>query len=188
MLHFQPAREVTAKPQADWITRANSAITLIAKNLSAFARCAHTKLSQEQSPRRWFKTASGATEGNVSDFVFKRTHFSGLREPALERCMAKTIEHSQTAVDLGANHDYLILLMSTLVGAGKVIRIETSPQNCESLRRNIALSGASNVKVAVMSGRLLPILGADVGQVSFIKIDIEAAARRPALVHIASPE
>jgi hypothetical protein len=188
MLHFQLAPEVTPKPHANWITRAASAITPIAKNLAAFARCAHTKFSQERSPRHWFKTASGETGGNIADFVFKRTRFSGLREAALEGSMVKTIEHGQTAVALGANDDYF-MLMSKLVGAGKVIRIETSPQNCESLRRNIALNSVFNVKVAVMSDRLLPILGADVGRVSFIKIDIERAERRPALEDIiASPE
>ena len=221
MLHFQLTPDVSLDAHANWITRTNSAIMPIAPNLATFAQRAYMKVSQELWPHRQFKTAFGATmEGDVSDFVFKRMCFFGLWEPALTRFMIRTIRRGQTVVDLGANHGYFSLLMSRLVGEGKVIAIEASSANCESLRRNIGLNrafnvSALNVAVADHAGtvelvdpdpgnsgnpttmaaedheegelvpcdRLLPILGADVGRVSFIKIDIEGA-ERPALEDI----
>lgn len=58
------------------------------------------------------------------------------------------LKPGMTFVDVGANTGYFALVAARLVGpSGRVLAIEPEPENCERIRRNIALNGYENVEV-----------------------------------------
>ncbi|WP_164920659.1 FkbM family methyltransferase [Thermosynechococcus vestitus] len=70
------------------------------------------------------------------------------QEPAVERAVRFLLKPGDTFIDAGANIRFYTVLASQLVGPrGKVIAIEIMPETAAVLRDNIALNGASNVRV-----------------------------------------
>jgi FkbM family methyltransferase len=72
----------------------------------------------------------------------------GVHERAVTELVTREVGPGQTAFDVGANIGYFTLLLARRVGpSGRVFAFEPDPQNCELLRRNLALNGYANVTV-----------------------------------------
>jgi FkbM family methyltransferase len=84
---------------------------------------------------------------NTVDLLGRYVYFFGVWEPNLTTWIARQLHEGDTFVDVGANIGYYTLLASRIVGpTGNVIAIEASPRIHSSLKRNIALNDAVNVR------------------------------------------
>ncbi|HQG74003.1 MAG: FkbM family methyltransferase [Kiritimatiellia bacterium] len=120
--------------------------------------------------------------------------------------LSRLVSKGDTAVDVGANIGYYLLLLARLVGSeGKVIAVEPSRENLPELKRNIAENKLSNVElhevaagsergtVGFMSGingrittatatvdqvPLVPLDDIISTRVDFLKMDVEGAEGR----------
>ena len=82
------------------------------------------------------------------DLIQSRLMFFGVWEPGLTRLLQLRLQPGDCFVDVGANIGYFTLLASRLVGErGTVVAIEASPTTSESLKSNIRLNLAHNVRV-----------------------------------------
>ena len=82
------------------------------------------------------------------DLIQSRLMFFGVWEPGLTRFLQLRLQPGDCFVDVGANIGYFTLLASQLVGErGIVVAVEASPTTAESLRSNIRLNSAHNVRV-----------------------------------------
>lgn len=144
---------------------------------------------------------------DVSRTVVQRMLFlEGERFIGERFLLSRLVAKGDTAVDVGANIGYYLLLLARLVGSGgKVVAVEPSPENLPELKRNIAENKLKNVElhevaagsergtVGFMSGingrittatadvnqvPLMP-LGDIIGtRVDFLKMDVEGAEGR----------
>jgi FkbM family methyltransferase len=71
----------------------------------------------------------------------------GAYEPEMQRLFVKVVKPGGVFYDIGANVGFYSLLASQLVGAGKVIAFEPSPENVRYLRRHLDLNQCSNVEI-----------------------------------------
>ena len=132
---------------ADPVTRINSILARFIPKLTVLFQRVYMKTSAIVFPVRRFRTFYGAEmTGKVKDFLVRRMCFFGFYEPSLTRFMMETIKPSQTVVDIGANIGYFTLLMSKLVGSGRVVAIEASPSTFEVLRNHLQANSAENVR------------------------------------------
>jgi FkbM family methyltransferase len=70
----------------------------------------------------------------------------GVHEPRVTRLLPSCLRPGMTAIDIGANIGYYVLLEARLVGQqGKVIAVEPVPQNAELLLHNLKVNGYANV-------------------------------------------
>ena len=107
------------------------------------------KLSRTWNAReRVAKTYFGATmQVELSDILGAYVHYFGVWEPHISAFVESRLEPGDVFCDAGANFGYYSLLGSHAVGpSGRVIAIEPSPPTLAVLRRNIALSEASNIR------------------------------------------
>jgi FkbM family methyltransferase len=82
------------------------------------------------------------------DFLDARLFFFGVWEPVITRMMVGHMRAGAVAVDVGANVGYYSLLMSRGVGpGGRVYAVEPAPTIRSRLEKNVALNGATNIKV-----------------------------------------
>jgi FkbM family methyltransferase len=89
----------------------------------------------------------GRFECDLQDLVQSRIFYFGVWEPNLTAFVQQRVRPGDVVVDVGANVGYFTLLASRLVGdAGRVVAIEASPRVFGLLNRNIALTGARNVR------------------------------------------
>jgi FkbM family methyltransferase len=94
------------------------------------------------------------------DLIQSWLMFFGVWEPGLTRFLQLRLQPGDCFVDVGANIGYFTLLASQLVGeGGTVVSIEASPTTADSLRSNIRLNSARNVRViqAAATNRRGPI-------------------------------
>jgi FkbM family methyltransferase len=71
----------------------------------------------------------------------------GSYEPEMQRLFVKLVKLGSVFYDIGANVGFYSLLASQLVGTGKVIAFEPSPENVRYLRRHLDLNQCSNVEI-----------------------------------------
>jgi FkbM family methyltransferase len=71
----------------------------------------------------------------------------GAYEPEMQRLFVKVVKPGGVFYDIGANVGFYSLLASQLVGVGKVIAFEPSPENVRYLRRHLDLNRCSNVQI-----------------------------------------
>jgi FkbM family methyltransferase len=71
----------------------------------------------------------------------------GSYEPEMQRLFVKVVRPGSVFYDIGANVGFYSLLASQLVGTGKVIAFEPSPENVRYLRRHLDLNQCSNVEI-----------------------------------------
>lgn len=82
------------------------------------------------------------------DLIQSWLMFFGAWEPGLTRLLESRLRLGDCFVDVGANIGYFTLLASRLVGErGTVVAVEASPTTADSLRANIRLNLAQNVRV-----------------------------------------
>jgi FkbM family methyltransferase len=107
------------------------------------------RLLMHFAPRADAPTYFGATMAcDVHDMIQATiTHF-GVWEPAVSRAFELLVKRGDTVADVGANIGYYSLLSAHLVGdTGTVVAIEAHPRTAESLRSNVRVNGASNIRV-----------------------------------------
>lgn len=94
------------------------------------------------------KTVLGSTLFvDARDIVGRYIYYFGLWEPNLTDWIRERLLPGDVFVDVGANIGYYSLLASTLVGeAGKVVAIEPLPEIFGTLRINLEVNQARNVR------------------------------------------
>jgi FkbM family methyltransferase len=111
------------------------------------------KLGNRLVPRGtlvWAKIESGPARG-LRVLVDARTGAEqrrGIREPAVQETLLRSLSAGDAFFDLGANVGFFSLLASRQVGPeGKVTAFEPDPEIAERLRQTIERNHASNMKV-----------------------------------------
>ncbi len=90
------------------------------------------------------RTGSFALRHGTDDVL----HIMWWREPGVFALLERTLRPGDVFIDAGSNIGFYSMLASRLVGSqGKVHAFEMMPDTAHRLRRNISLSGASNVTV-----------------------------------------
>ena len=86
--------------------------------------------------------------GDSRDIVQQYIYYFGVWEPNLTRWVLRNLAPGDVFIDVGANVGYYSLLASQRVGErGSVVAIEASPTTFQTLRHNLALNSADNVRV-----------------------------------------
>jgi len=99
------------------------------------------------------KTVFGNTiSTNAKDIVGRYLYYFGVWEPNLTNWIRHRLRAGDVFVDIGANVGYYSLLASTLVGdSGKVVAIEALPEIFETLKDNLEINQARNVRAVNMA-------------------------------------
>src|SRR5215468_2527048 len=131
----------------DFFTRCNGYIFSDAfARWFVLAQRIHIKLCALIKNERTFETFFGyKMRDKISDFIPKRIFFFGCWEPNMSAFMMRTIKAGDCVVDAGANVGYHTLLMSHLVGGGRVVSVEAAPSVFQRLQRNIELNSCTNI-------------------------------------------
>lgn len=109
------------------------------------------------------KTVFGSRiAGNTQDLIQQYIYYFGIWEPPLTGLIQKALKPGDTFIDVGANIGYFSLLASKMVGEkGHVVALEASPRNYISLKKNLEINSARNVRalnVAISGKRgVLPV-------------------------------
>lgn len=114
---------------------------------------------------------SGPMKGMAihTDLKNRSRYYSGKHEPEVVSTLLSVVKTGMTAIDIGANHGYLTILLAKLVGPqGTVCAFEPEPDNYNLLRRTIRANELENVEayqlaVAGCGGTRTLYLGTDFG-------------------------
>src|SRR5262249_887460 len=90
--------------------------------------------------------------GDTRDFIQRFIYFFGMWEPCLTCWILEQLAPGDVFIDVGANIGYYSLLASKLVGEfGLVVAIEPSPTIFNTLKNNLALNKARNIRLVNMA-------------------------------------
>lgn len=84
---------------------------------------------------------------DTTSFIEWKIFFFGYYEPDIIKIFKKHIKKGDIVVDVGANIGAHTLVLSKLVGGGKVFAFEPHPQIADRLKKNLEVNNISNVKV-----------------------------------------
>lgn len=75
-------------------------------------------------------------------------YWSGANELPVQMALTRFLKPGGIFYDIGSNIGFFALIAARLVGpSGKVVAVEPVPRNAETIRRNVARNGFSNVQV-----------------------------------------
>jgi FkbM family methyltransferase len=144
--------------------------------------------------RGWLPTPPGEAQARLSDGRrlqcrlsdrTQRTMWLGLFEPAETRLVSRLLLPGDTFIDIGAHIGWFATIAARHVGLdGQVIACEPYPETAAALRKNLALNGIQNVRVAEKaigsrSGMLRLCMGSDSGSVTALDWATEGEAAVP---------
>lgn len=76
--------------------------------------------------------------------------FNGFWEPWVTLAMVRTVKPGWHCLDVGANHGYYAIVMSSLIGAsGRVMALEPNQRLAELIRRTLELNGFNDRAVSI---------------------------------------
>ncbi len=110
--------------------------------------------------------------GSTADLLQRNVYLYGVWEPSITAWVTDHLREGDTVIDIGANVGYFSLLAARCVGpSGEVIAFEPVPSIVRQLKENIALNGATAV-------RIVPVIAADTdGETEIFRADPENLGR-----------